>query len=213
MAYRFFVASHEIFRGLCLFPVYNQVREHRKGGDFVDDRRLISAMQAGDERALARFQADYGPLLRYIIAPILSDPADREECLSDAVMQVWQTIGQFDPQRGTLRSYAAALARNAALNRRRANARRQAQPLDTDLPDPNPGPEQVLLDRELAQAIRQTVERMSGLNRELFYRKYYYCQPTAQMAAELELSERAVEGRLYRIRLWLQRELGGDRHD
>ena len=46
--------------------------------------------------------------------------------------------------------------------------------------------------------------------RALFYRKYWYRQPTAQIAAELGLSPRAVEGRLYRIRQKLRQELGGD---
>ena len=50
-------------------------------------------------------------------------------------------------------------------------------------------------------------------DRALFYRKYYYYQSTAQMAAGLGLTERAVEGRLYRIRKRLQKELGGDDHD
>ena len=49
--------------------------------------------------------------------------------------------------------------------------------------------------------------------RELFYRKYYYCQSTAQMAAELGLTERAVEGRLYRLRQTLRQQLGGDLYD
>ena len=49
--------------------------------------------------------------------------------------------------------------------------------------------------------------------RDLFYRKYYYCQSTAQMAAELSLTERAVEGRLYRLRQTLRQQLGGDLYD
>ena len=41
---------------------------------------------------------------------------------------------------------------------------------------------------------------------------YYYYQPTAQIAAELGLTVRAVEGKLYRIRKHLQSELGGVIH-
>ena len=48
--------------------------------------------------------------------------------------------------------------------------------------------------------------------RDLFYRKYYYCQSTAQMAAELGLTERAVEGRLYRLQ-GLRQKLGGELDD
>ena len=50
-------------------------------------------------------------------------------------------------------------------------------------------------------------------DRLLFYRKYYYRQPTAQIAAELGLTERAVEGRLYRIRKNLREKLGGEGYD
>ena len=46
--------------------------------------------------------------------------------------------------------------------------------------------------------------------RELLYRRFYYLQSTAQIAAELGLSERSVEGRIYRLRRKLQKRLGGE---
>ncbi|MBS5654729.1 MAG: hypothetical protein KHW96_06745 [Firmicutes bacterium] len=42
--------------------------------------------------------------------------------------------------------------------------------------------------------------QLSAGERLLFYRKYYYLQSTAQIALELGLTERAVEGRLYRLK-------------
>ena len=51
---------------------------------------------------------------------------------------------------------------------------------------------------------------MSAGDRALFYRKYYYLQSTQQMAAELGTTARAVEGRLYRIRKKLQKQMGGE---
>ena len=47
-------------------------------------------------------------------------------------------------------------------------------------------------------------------DRKLFYRRYYYLQPVSQIAAELGLSQRAGEERLYRLRQRLRQELGGD---
>ena len=44
----------------------------------------------------------------------------------------------------------------------------------------------------------------------LFYRKYYYLQPTSQIASELGTTERAVEGRLYRLKKRLRGMLGGE---
>ena len=47
----------------------------------------------------------------------------------------------------------------------------------------------------------------------LFYRKYYYLQPTAQIASELGMAERAVEGKLYRLKKQLRKMLGGEVHE
>ena len=70
--------------------------------------------------------------------------------------------------------------------------------------------EDEVLRRERQAKLRAAIAGLPVYERELFYRKYYYCQSTAQMAAELCLTERAVEGRLYRLRQKLRRLLGGD---
>ena len=44
-------------------------------------RRIVSR----DERGIEMLLTHYGPLMRYIIAPILPNPADQEECLSEIV--------------------------------------------------------------------------------------------------------------------------------
>ncbi len=180
----------------------------------MDPIALTERMKYRDPAALSEFQTAYTPLIRYIISPILPDEADREECLSDVLMLVWNRVETFDPQKGSLTSWLTALTRNAALNRRRASRTRpDSGPLDEAMADPAATPEEALLQKEQARAIRRAVDRLPRRDRDLFYRKYYYYQSTAQMAAELGLSERAVEGRLYRIRKRLQNDLGGERHD
>ncbi len=177
------------------------------------DTELVHALQNRQNGAMERFQTAYTPLLRYIIAPILPDERDREECLSDVLLQVWDSIGTFDPTRATLTTWLTHLARNAALNRRRGNEhRREGGTLDEAMPDAADGPEQSLLKAEAARVLWAAVERLGRRDRELFLRKYYYYQPTAQIAAESGLTVRAVEGKLYHIRKHLQSELGGVIH-
>ena len=82
-------------------------------------RALIAAMERGEPDALERFRTLYTPLLRYIIAPILSDPRDREECLADAIHRAWENIGRYVSTRGSFSAWLSAIARNTALNRLR----------------------------------------------------------------------------------------------
>lgn len=78
----------------------------------VDKHALIHALKQGDKEALPPFQRTYTPLVRYIISPILPDEADREECLSDVFLKVWQSIGSFDAEKGEyIRGYVTWWAR------------------------------------------------------------------------------------------------------
>ncbi len=176
----------------------------------MDYKALTAAMRSREPGALERFQTAFTPLIRYIIAPILPDGRDREECLSDVVLRAWEAIESYDEKKASLTTWVTALARNAALNRRRANERRrEGDGLDETVPDGAGSPEQSVIREETARALWAAVGRLDRRDRDMFLRKYYYYQPTAQIAAELGLSLRAVEGRLYRVRKRLQEELGG----
>lgn len=177
----------------------------------MDQRKIVELLLRRDEAGMDQLLRHYGPLMKYVIAPILPDPRDREDCLSETVLRVWERIGQFDETRGSWAAWLTAIARNAALNHARSNARQgRVGEVDERTPSPEPGPEETVLRQERQAAVRSALERLSISDRALFYRKYYYRQPTAQIAAELGMSERAVEGRLYRLKKQLRRLLGGE---
>lgn len=154
----------------------------------------------------------FGPLMRYIIAPILPNPQDREDCLSEVTLRIWEKIDQFDPRRGSWNAWLTAITRNTALNHARKALGSSAEELPEDTPAAGHTPEEAVLQRERQEAVRDALERLPYRDRILFYRKYYYMQPTAQIAAELGMTERAVEGRLYRLKKQLRKMLGGENH-
>ena len=176
----------------------------------MDHTQLIRAMQERQKEALPQFQTAFAPLVKYILAPILPDERDREECLSDVFLRAWDAIPNYDPTKGTITAWLGAIARNAALNRRRGvERRREDGPPDETIPAVQDGPEEAALKAETVRALWREVDELPRRDRDLFLRKYYYYQSTAQIAAEMGLSERAVEGKLYRIRKRLQDKLGG----
>lgn len=176
----------------------------------MTELQLIAALKARDTGALDLFRQQYGPLMRYVMAPILSDDREREECLSDLCLRVWKQINSFDEHKGSFKGWLTVLTRNAALNRARAAKKHWAEDLSPQVADPTPGPEALVLKKEQLFALRQALGRLSDRDRALFYRKYWYRQSVSQIAAETGLTLRAVEGRLYRIRKQLQKALGGE---
>ena len=173
-------------------------------------RDIIEKLKNRDESGMEELLQHYGPLMRYVIRPFLSDERDREEALQTAALKVWQSIGRFDAEKGSWTSWLTAVVRNAALDMARAEKRREAGELPEDAHDPAPTPEETALRKERQEALLRALETLSSRDRVLFYRKYYYHQPTAQIAAELGATERSVEGRLYRIRQKLKDLLKGE---
>lgn len=154
----------------------------------------------------------HGPMMAYVVRGILSDPHEQEECLAQVRARVWERWESYDRERSSPATWLTALCRNAAYDRLRAQARQRERTgaLDETMASPAPGPEEVLLQKERLETLSRLLSAMSAGDRALFYRKYYYLQSTEQMAAELGTTARAVEGRLYRIRKKLQKQMGGE---
>ena len=158
-----------------------------------------------DHEALEHLLAHYDGMLRYIISGMLSDPQDQEDCLAQVRAKLWEGRHQYDREKASPTTWLTAYDHLRAQHRRGF-----LEELDPRRPDPTPGPEEKVLQKERIQRLQEALDKLSARDRALFYRKYYYLQSTARIAAELGTTERAVEGKLYRIRKRLQTLLGGD---
>ena len=173
---------------------------------------IINDLLNRTDGSLEQLKLHYGPLIRYVISPILSDERDREEVFSDVLVRVWDRVGQYDPKSGSWTNWLSAIARNAAVDRLRRNPPVVAELTET-IPAPQSDPEQEMLRKERQRELYAAISALERGEQALFYRKYYYRQSTAQIAAEYGTTERAIEGRLYRIKRKLRKGLGGDFDD
>ena len=176
----------------------------------MDPSAWMAQLQQGDAEALEKLLTHFDGMLQYIVTGILDDPHQQEDCLAEVRLKLWESRDRYDPARSSPATWLTALCRNTAFDRLRKLKRQGTEELQEAHPDPSPGPEERLLQKERVRALEQALAGLSARDRNLFYRKYYYLQSTARMAAELGLTERAVEGRLYRIRKKLQKQLGGE---
>ena len=179
----------------------------------MDERQIIQAIQNRDETGLEELLLHYGPLIRYVVAPIVKDPHEQEDCISEIAMRIWEKIELFNDVRGSWTAWITSVARNTAFNKVRDHRPEHMVSAGLDeaqnLPSTDPGPEEQILRAEQKATLARAIEKLSTPDRVLFYRKYYYLQSTAQIASELGMTERAVEGRLYRLKQKLRKTLGG----
>ena len=172
----------------------------------MTDAQLLQQIAGGDEAALRTLMVRYDARIRYIIRPFLPDAREQEECLQDVAMTLWRKAGEYDSSKAAFAAWLTVICRNAALNR--ARRQRAEAPLDETLTVPSA--EDEVLRRERQRRLYAAVGQLQGEERQLFFRKYYYGQSTVQIAGEMGLTERGVEGRLYRLRRKLRRLMGGE---
>lgn len=176
----------------------------------MQEQEIIELLLKHDESGISALLKHYGPLMRYIIAPILPNKQDQEECLSEIAMRVWNKIGLFHQQRGSWNAWLTSVTRNVAINRARQNRHWESiENIPENTPSPELTPEEAILYQERQEAVNHAIQQLSPKERILFYRKYYYLQSTSQIASELGMTERAVEGKLYRLKKQLRKILGG----
>ena len=82
--------------------------------------------------------------------------------------------------------------------------------MEEEIESTEPTPEEIVLKEERKREIRRALDLLSQKERNLFYRKYYYLQSTEKIAAEMGMTVRSVEGKLYRIKKKLRKMMGGD---
>ena len=171
-----------------------------------NERKTVELIRRSDEGGMNALLLYFAPLIRYVAEPIAGE-ADAEDCIQETALRAWERIESFDEKKGSFKAWLTAIARNAALDRARMRKRAEVGELDESIPDTAPTAEELIIKKERRQALLKALEGLHSWEKELFYRKYYYRQPTVQIAAELGMTERAVEGRLYRIKKKLAEKL------
>lgn len=165
----------------------------------MDDKQIIELYFARDERAIEETRAKYGSLLMKIAHGILGDEGDCEECENDAYIRAWNSIPPERPER--LSAFVARITRNLALNRARANKRRESYELRAIREElSSVGVGELCDDLELREALRTFVAGLDTAKRRVFVQRYFYMLSIHRIAAESGMSVGNVKSTLSRTR-------------
>jgi RNA polymerase sigma-70 factor (ECF subfamily) len=172
------------------------------------NEKVVELIINQDQEGLRLLKQHYSGLMNYIVGNILENPQDIEDCINDIVIKIWRSIDSYSKEKSKFTTWLTVIARNTALNYLRKQ-RIPHEELKDNLIDSS-SPEAIVIRKESLEELKEAIGRLTSKEQHLFYRKYYYMQRTAQIAAELGMTERSVERKLYRLRKKIQNELGGD---
>jgi RNA polymerase sigma-70 factor (ECF subfamily) len=84
-----------------------------------DDAQLIARVADRDAAALRKLYDRFAGRALAVAMRILGAPAEAEEVVQDAFVEVWRRAGQYDASRGGAATWITAIARNRAIDRLR----------------------------------------------------------------------------------------------
>lgn len=171
----------------------------------MNDEALVQQFWDRDEAAIPAAKERYGQYCLYVANNVLQDPLDAEECLNDALLAAWNSIPPQRPQ--NLKTYLGKLIREIAVNRwRRNRAQKRITPeavVSLDELEELVGTgsvEEVVEEEELARAITAFLRTLPEIQRELFIRRYWYCDSIEQICKRYGFGKSRVTVTLKRTR-------------
>lgn len=177
------------------------------------EQELIARFEARDETAIAETQQAYGALCRSVAFSILKNEQDAEECVSDAMLSLWNAIPPAKPEH--FRAYLLQITKNLALDRAAAeNAQKRGggaktAPLES-LAEVIPAADDTALaaeQRALKAAIGRFLAELPQETRIMFMERWWFMSSVPEIAKEHGKGLSSVKMTLSRTRKRLEKFL------
>ena len=183
-----------------------------RGGDPSADRALVARLAAGDQRALERLYDQYSPLVHGLAARLTGCAATAADITQEVFVAMWTHPERYDADRGSLRTYLAALARRRSIDalRREGRAVRREERAARRTPSTPPDVEEAATAMLAAEQVRRAVAELPPDQRRAVELAYFDGLTYREVAVRLGLPEGTAKSRL---RLALARLAGALRDE
>jgi len=182
---------------------------HATGQPEPSDEDLMGQLAAGHQEALGPLYTRYAPRIFSLAAQTL-DRAAAEEIVQDVFLAIWRKAHTFTPERGAFRPWLFQIAHYRILNELRGRSRRPQVKPDpeglyvNELPDPDPGPDEIVGREEERAALRAALEALPREQRQVLDLAFFDDLTHEQVAAQLKLplgtAKTRIRGGLQKLR-------------
>ena len=179
----------------------------------MKDIDIIKLYFARSEKAISETAEKYGRYLTQIAKNILFSNQDSEECVNDTYLKAWNSIPPATPE--NLSTYLGKITRNNAINRynmntaqKRGNGNVDVILSELELCIPSEfSVDYVIDEKHLIYLIEDFLKSQNTMKKNIFIRRYWYCESISSIATDFSISENKVTSILYRMRLKLKEKL------
>ena len=171
----------------------------------MEDSQILELFFVRSEEAIRQTKEKYGGACMHLLRNLLQSELDAEECAGDVYLALWNTIPPEKPE--PLLTYLLKIARNQGLRRLTyLNAQRRdsgpvvpLEELESCLASAETV-EQTVEGKLLEQEIVRFLQALPKKDRQLFIRRYWFCDSVKEMAESFGWSESKIKSKLLRLR-------------
>jgi RNA polymerase sigma-70 factor (ECF subfamily) len=177
---------------------------------------VVERARAGDAEAFRELVESYSPKLFRLAWRITGDEQTAEDAVQEAFLRAYRSLDRFDA-RSQFGTWLHRIAVNAALDlarrQQRHRTRHEPRPGGPDeaepppLPAADPGPDRIVLSREVERAVRAALEELSAMERTAFVLRHFEGRSIAEICDQLGLGASAGKQAVFRAVKKLRRVL------
>ena len=180
------------------------------------EAELVSLAQAGDEQAFTMLVAVCEPMLRAQVARFHFPTAEEDDVAQEGLLGLLAAVRSFDPSRDvSFRTYASACVRNRLLSLLRRGAAHAAEVPVEDVTAVSGAkeafaedPATLMQDREVAADMLMRIKTALSTCEYAVLLRYLDGLSYTAIAAQLQMSPKAVDNALQRARAKLRHTFG-----
>lgn len=176
------------------------------------------AVKKGDRNAFDDLMRKYYPRILNFAYRLINNRQLAEDLTQDVFMKVYNSARRYRP-RSKFQTWLYTIAKNTCLNELRRNRGQVVSldaPLDAnvgelskELPDPGADPATVFLQKEKENQVRAAIHDLSEKQKMAVILRRYENFSYAEIAATLDVTDKAVKSLLSRAKVNLKNKLAG----
>lgn len=175
----------------------------------MKDKELKKILKKSPEHGFEILLDQYGTLIKVICSNLLFGlpKEDVEDGIGECFAEIWQSSSKI-VSANNIKAYLIGITKNCAKEKLRKTRKHTAYISDFDEElEINVDMESEVAKKINEKIIQEVLSQMPKLEREIFIRRYYYCERVKSIAIELECSEKKIENILFRYKEKLKLKL------
>jgi len=176
------------------------------------DLKVIERALNGNGKAYAELLDRYRDSVYYVMLRMVNNPSDAEDLTIEAFGKAFNHLSQYTPSHA-FSTWLFRIATNNCIDfiRRKNLSPRpfdhnegEEDEMEATIPSDTRGPEEMLIDRETANALNTIVSSLKPRYRRLIELRYFEDYSYEEIATELSLPIGTVKARLFRAKTLIQ---------